>query len=158
MKTHRSASRPQGAKTSLRRRIFLVEDHSVTREGLVLMIDQEPDLVVCGEADSPSLAIKRIFGTVAPDLVVVDVMLRDASGIELLKNLKILMPALPTLALSMHEEGLHAKRALLAGARGFVMKHEPVEVILGAIRRALAGELHPGEQMKARRPARPPTG
>lgn len=113
------------------------------------MIDQEPDLVVCGEADGAPLAIELI-PTIMPDLVIVDVALRSASGIELMRDLKTLMPALPTLALSMHEEILNAERALRAGARGFVMKHEPVGVILGAIRRVLDGEIHLSERMRNR--------
>ena len=149
MKSSRSASRLSTPKQPAARRIFLVDDHPVTRQGLFLMIEQESDLVVCGEADSAPLAIEMI-PEVAPDLAIIDVALNTASGIDLVRDLKARMPTLPTLALSMHEESLNAERALRAGARGFVMKREPVEVILGAIRRVLAGELHLSERMKTR--------
>ena len=154
MKTHRPAIRPPAAKTCAPRKIFLVDDHHLTRQGVALMIDQEPDLVVCGQTDDPALALKLIAEAAAPDLVVIDVMLKNTSGIELLKNLQALKLAPPALVLSMHDEGLHAERALRAGARGFVMKREPVAVILGAIRRVLAGELHLSRAMTAKSAAR----
>ena len=126
-----------------------MDDHPITRQGLALMIEQEPDLAVCGEADSAPLAIELI-PALQPDLVIVDIALGTASGIDLVKDLKTLMPALPALALSMHEEALNAERALQAGTRGFVMKREPVGVILDAIRRVLAGGVHLSERMQAR--------
>ena len=155
MKTHRSATPAPGPNTSARRKIFLVDDHAVTREGIALMIDQEPDLVVCGEAGDAALALEMISGADAPDLVIVDAMLGNASGLALLADLKALSPAPPVLILSMHDEGAHAERALQAGARGFVMKREPVAIILGAIRRVLDGGIHLSEAMKHRHATRP---
>ncbi len=149
MKSSRSVSRLSVPKLPAAHRIFLVDDHPVTRQGLFLMIEQEADLVVCGEADSAPLAIELI-PEIMPDLAIIDVALNTASGIDLVRELKTLVPALPTLALSMHEESLNAERALRAGARGFVMKREPVDVILGAIRRVLAGDIHLSERMRTR--------
>ena len=105
----------------------------MTREGVALLIDQEPDLVVCGDADNGPLAVELI-PKAAPDLAIVDITLRTTSGIELVKDLKTLLPALPVLVMSMHDENLYAERALRAGARGYVMKDEPTEVVLAAIR------------------------
>lgn len=112
-----------------------------------MLIDQEPDLEVCGEADSAPLAIEQMPKAL-PDLAIVDITLRTTSGIELLKDLKVLLPELPVLVMSMHDESLYAERALRAGARGYIMKHEASETVLGAIRRVLSGELHLSDRMK----------
>ena len=121
-------------------RIFLVDDHPVTRQGIAMLIDQEPDFVVCGEADNAPLAIELI-PKVAPDLAIIDLTLKSTGGIELLKDLRVLMPALPMLVMSMHDEELYAERVLRAGARGYVMKQEPNALVVAAIRSVLAGEL-----------------
>ncbi len=112
-----------------------------------MLIGQEPDLVVCGETDSGPLAVE-LLPKVSPDLAIIDITLKTTSGIELLKDLKTLRPDLLVLVMSMHDEDLYAERALRAGARGYVMKQEPNEVILAAIRRVLAGELHLSEHIK----------
>ena len=138
---------PPAAKSSKQRRIFLVDDHPVTRHGLATLINQQSDVVVCGEADSGPLAIEMI-PKAAVDLAIIDITLKTTSGIELLKNLKALLPDLIVLIMSMHDESLYAERSLRAGARGYVMKHEQSEVVLGAIRRVLAGELHVGDGIK----------
>lgn len=134
-------------KLSTARRIFLVDDHPVTRQGIAMLIDQEPDFVVCGEADSAPRAIELI-PKAAPDLAIIDITLKSTGGIELLKDLKALMPTLPMLVMSMHDETLYAERALRAGARGYVMKHEPNELVVAAIRHVLAGELALSPRMK----------
>lgn len=112
-----------------------------------MLINQEPDFVVCGEADNGPLAVDLI-PKAAPDMAIIDITLKTTSGIELLKDLKVLMPDLPVLVMSMHDESLYAERALRAGARGYVMKHEPSETVLTAIRRVLSGELHLSERVK----------
>ncbi len=134
------------AKTA-RRRIFLVDDHPVTREGIRVLIDQVPDLIVCGQADSAPAALQAIQKTV-PDLAVVDITLKTTSGIELIKNLKALLPDLPVLIMSMHDESLYAERALRAGAKGYIMKNEASDRIVLAIRRVLSGELYLSDRMK----------
>ena len=142
MKTTPPSARPRPvAKSPTARKIFLVDDHPVIREGIAMLIDQEPDFVVCGEADNAPLAVEMI-PKAAPDLAIIDITLKTTNGIELLKDLKTLLPNLPVLVMSMHDENLYAERALRAGARGYVMKQEPTDVILAAIRRVLAGELH----------------
>lgn len=129
------------------RRIFLVDDHPVTRQGVRVLIDQEPDLAVCGQADSAPVALQMIQ-KLKPDLAVVDITLKTTSGIELLKNVHAILPDLPVLIMSMHDESLYAERALRAGAKGYVMKHEASDRILVAIRAVLSGELYLSEKMK----------
>jgi DNA-binding NarL/FixJ family response regulator len=131
----------------VRHRIFLVDDHPVTREGVRVLIDQEPDLVVCGQADSAPAAL-QLIQRLKPDLAVVDITLKTTSGIELMKNVKALLPDLPVLIMSMHDESLYAERALRAGAKGYVMKHEASDRILTAIRSVIAGDLYLSEKMK----------
>jgi len=138
-----STATPVAAK----RRIFLVDDHPITRQGVAVLINQEPDLEVCGEADSAPKAFDLLQKANA-DLAVVDISLKTTSGIELTKNLKVLLPDLPILIMSMHDESLYAERALRAGAKGYVMKQEASDSILSAIRRILGGELYLSEKMK----------
>jgi DNA-binding NarL/FixJ family response regulator len=112
-----------------------------------VLIDQEPDLVVCGQADSAPAAL-QLIQRLKPDLAVVDITLKTTSGIELMKNVKALLPDLPVLIMSMHDESLYAERALRAGAKGYVMKHEASDRILTAIRSVIAGDLYLSEKMK----------
>ena len=137
----------QATPTLAKRRIFLVDDHPITRQGVVVLINQEPDLEVCGEADSAPKAFDLLQKSKA-DLAVVDISLKTTSGIELTKNLKVLLPDLPVLIMSMHDESLYAERALRAGAKGYVMKQEASDNILIAIRRILDGELYLSDKMK----------
>lgn len=138
---------PAPVDQPVKHRIFLVDDHPVTREGVRVLIDQEPDLVVCGQADSAPAAL-QLIQRLKPDLAVVDITLKTTSGIELMKNVKALLPDLPVLIMSMHDESLYAERALRAGAKGYVMKHEASDRILVAIRSVIAGDLYLSEKMK----------
>jgi len=146
MKSSTSALQPT-APVATKRRIFLVDDHPITRQGVAVLINQEADLEVCGEADSAPKAFDLLQKAKA-DLAVVDISLKTTSGIELTKNLKVLLPDLPILIMSMHDESLYAERALRAGAKGYVMKQEASDNILIAIRRILSGELYLSEKMK----------
>lgn len=142
-----SATETAGTDAPAKRRLFLVDDHPVTRQGVAVLINQEPDLMVCGEADSTPLALDLIQRS-RPDLAIIDITLKSTSGIELMKNIKTLLPDMPVLIMSMHDESLYAERALRAGAKGYIMKHEASEKILTAIRRVLSGELYLSEKMK----------
>lgn len=142
-----AAAPASNSSEPVRHRIFLVDDHPVTREGVRVLIDQESDLVVCGQADSAPAAL-QLIQRLKPDLAVVDITLKTTSGIELMKNVKALLPDLPVLIMSMHDESLYAERALRAGAKGYVMKHEASDRILTAIRSVLAGDLYLSEKMK----------
>ena len=123
-----------------KKKILLVDDHPLLREGLRHLIDRQPDLVVCGEAgNAPDamVAVKKF----TPDLMLVDISMPGRDGIDLTKQLWAQYPKLPVLVLSMHDESVYAERALRAGARGYMMKNETPENHLAAIRRVLAGDV-----------------
>src|SRR5580658_1157229 len=104
-----------------KKRIFLVDDHPLVREWLTNLINQQPDLVVCGETDSAPKALEAI-ALARPDVAIVDLSLKDSSGFDLIKSLKQAETGAAVLVLSMHDEAHYAERALRAGARGYVMK------------------------------------
>jgi DNA-binding NarL/FixJ family response regulator len=128
-------------------RLFLVDDHPITRLGVSALIGRERNLAISGEADCAPKALELI-GRSPPDLAIIDISLRSMNGIELIKNLKAVTPGLPVLVLSTHDETLYAERALRAGAQGYVMKREASEKILDAIHRVLHGEIYLSEAMK----------
>jgi DNA-binding NarL/FixJ family response regulator len=128
-------------------RVFLVEDHPVTRQGFALLLNRETDMTVCGEAATAAKALSDIE-SLKPDLVIVDIALPGRDGLELIKNIVTFHPRLPTLVLSTLDEMVYAKRALQAGAKGYAMKHEPVEQLLMAVRQVLAGEVYLSEAMR----------
>jgi DNA-binding NarL/FixJ family response regulator len=129
-----------------KRTVFIVDDHPLVREWLTNLINQQPDLVVCGETEGAPEAFAAI-GASQPDVAIVDISLKNSSGIELIKNLKESHPAVAVLVLSMHEESHYAGRALRAGARGYVMKRETTRKVIEAIRRILEGKLYVSEAL-----------
>jgi DNA-binding NarL/FixJ family response regulator len=132
-----------------RRRVYLVEDHPIVRDGLAQLIDDQDDLVTCGAAADADTALQQ-FGPARPDVAVVDLLLGDDDGLELVRTLKERFPQVPTLVLSMHKESLYAERALRAGARGYVAKLAPTESVLVAIRRVLGGAIYVSEATATR--------
>lgn len=118
-----------------------MEDHPIFRKGIAMLLQHEPDLIICGEAETASQAL-ALVGQCAPDIVLADISLKDTNGIELVKSLKATHPHTPVLVLSMHEESLYAERALRAGARGYLMKQAPPDHVVAAIRQVLRGELY----------------
>jgi DNA-binding NarL/FixJ family response regulator len=134
---------------STRHRVLVVDDHPIVRQGLASVIGVEPDLVVCGEADGAATALEA-FAALAPDVVVTDLSLHGTSGLELIKSLKAAKAAVPVLVVSIHDETVHAERALRAGASGYVMKEEATTVIVGAIRRVLEGGVWVSDELSAR--------
>jgi DNA-binding NarL/FixJ family response regulator len=130
-----------------KRRILLVDDHPIVREGLVELILRRKDLEVCGVTGNGHEAFELVR-RLKPDLAVIDIALNGVSGIELLKALKLEVPQLALLVLSMYDEGLYAERALRAGALGYIMKQEASELILKAIDSALKGEVYLSDRMK----------
>ena len=120
--------------------IFLVEDHPIFRRGLVALIDGEPDLHVCGSDSSSPGALEQLRHVHA-DAVILDVAIEGTNGLELLKHLRSEHPHLALLVLSMPDEAVYGLRSLRAGASGYVMKREPDEVLLAALRHVLAGEV-----------------
>lgn len=120
--------------------IFLVDDHPLVCEWLSNLIHQQPDLTVCGEAGDAPRALESIASS-KPDVVIVDISIKNGSGIELIKSIKALHPGVAVLVLSMHEERFYAERALRAGARGYIMKREATQRIISGIREVLKGNL-----------------
>jgi len=140
---------PAKARPGEKRGVLIVDDHPIVRQGLAQLINQEADLHVCGQAEDSHQALQAIR-TLAPDMVVVDISLKDTSGIELIKDIKVQYPSLPVLTLSMHDEGIYAERAMRAGAKGYIMKQEATEKVVTAIRRVLAGDVYVSEGMAAK--------
>ena len=136
------------AKAASRRRIFVVDDHPIVREGLVQQINRCPDLTVCGQAEDARQAF-TLIGKAIPDIVVVDINLPGRSGLELIKDLRTLHPRLPLLVLSMHEESVFAERALRAGARGYVSKQAGGDRFIAAVRRVLDGQVYMSDAVAA---------
>ncbi len=132
-----------------KRTVLIVDDHPIVRQGLAQLINQEKDLEVCGQAEDAHEAMQAIR-QLQPDMVIVDIALKDTSGMELIKDLKVQYPDLPVLTLSMHDEAIYGERALRAGARGYIMKQEATEKVVTAIRRVLAGEVYVSNGMAAK--------
>jgi len=126
--------------------VFLVDDHPIVRQGLTLLINQEADLAVCGEAEEMHSALVAILA-VRPDILIVDISLNGPDGLELLRNIRVKAPRLPVLILSMHDESVYAERALRVGANGYIMKQEATEKVLVALRRILSGEIYVSEKI-----------
>lgn len=135
--------------TDTRKRILVVEDHPLVREGIALLVNREKDLEICGEASDAAEAMQAIR-TGHPDLILMDISIRGSNGIELTKTIRKRYPHLPVLMLSMHDEMLYAERALKAGARGYLMKQEAPEVVLKAIRWVLRGEVYVSSAVSSR--------
>jgi DNA-binding NarL/FixJ family response regulator len=140
-------SQPLSSSESGKRRVFLVEDHPIVRQGLEQMINHEPDLQVCGTAENAERALEQIESA-RPDLLVLDISLQGINGLEVMQMAKQRFPTVKVLILSMHDERLYAMRALGAGAAGYVMKQEATENVLTAIRRVLEGEIYLSQQME----------
>jgi len=120
-------------------KILIVDDHPLMREGLNELFAAEPDLEVCGEADSAAGALKAIE-LLGPEVVVLDLTLGSDDGVALVGTLRQRWPTLPILVLSMHDEAVYGERLLAMGVRGYVMKQEASQVILTALRKVIGGE------------------
>lgn len=123
------------------RRLLIVDDHPIVRQGLRRVIDQEEDLDVCGEAETVREARAAIRER-RPDAVIVDISLRQGDGLELVRDVRAQYPSLPILVLSMHDEAIYAERMLSAGANGYIMKQAASEQFLAAVRRVLDGGIY----------------
>jgi len=140
------ATKPQLAAQPKKYRVLLVDDHPIVRQGLALLIDREPDLCVCGEAEGAHSAFHAIT-TLRPDIVVLDISLSGPDGLDVLKELRLKTSSLPVLILSMHDESIYAERAMRAGANGYIMKQEATEKVLVAIRRILQGDVYLSDRL-----------
>jgi DNA-binding NarL/FixJ family response regulator len=131
-----------------KKKVFVVDDHPIMRQGLSQLINQEADLSFAGESGDGLEALSLIEKT-KPDLVIVDISLKGGmNGIDVTKSLASDFPKIPVLVISMHDESLYAERALRAGARGYLMKQEATENVIVAIRKVLGGEIYTSEAMK----------
>lgn len=122
-------------------RIYIVEDHPLVRQGLSQVVASEADMEICGEAEDSPAAIRGV-GEANPDAIIVDISLKGANGLELIKNLKAIHEDIPILVFSMHDETIYAQRALRAGAKAYVMKKESPSKVVDAIRKIIQGEIY----------------
>lgn len=128
-------------------KVLIVDDHPIFCLGMSELINKETDLAVCGSADSAPGAMKAIE-ELKPDLVIVDISLKNSDGIDLVKEISIRFSRLPVLVLSMYDETLYAERALIAGARGYIMKQEATTLVVHALRKVLKGEIYASADVK----------
>ncbi len=140
-----ATSQPRPA-SEIRRRVLIVDDHPIVRAGLRRMIDPEPDLLVCGEAQGESEA-REAIRRLAPDIVIVDISLAQGDGLDLVRDVHLQHPHLPMLVLSMHEELIYAERTLAAGAHGYIMKQAASDQLLVALRLVLSGGTYLSEAL-----------
>jgi DNA-binding NarL/FixJ family response regulator len=141
------AEKKKNPKTT--KRILIVDDHPMMRQGLAQLINSEPDLTVYREADTAGQALDEV--TIRkPDLVLLDISLPDKNGLELIKDIRTLHPDILILVVSMHDETLYAERVLRAGACGYIMKQEGGKKLMTAIRQVLSGQVYVSEKMSAK--------
>jgi len=145
----RSGAKRDGRQAGQAARVLVVDDHPVVRQGLRLLIDHEPDLEVCAEAETAADALQAVAAH-GPDVAIVDLSLKGASGLGLIKDLRVRHADLPVLVLSMSDEGVYAERALRAGARGYLMKEAATDEVLTALRRVLDGGVYLSDAMASR--------
>jgi DNA-binding NarL/FixJ family response regulator len=134
--------------SSNKTRVLIVDDHPMTRSGLAYLINYQPDMATCFEAQNAAEALEGVLRT-KPDLVLTDFTLPGKNGLELIKDIRAVRPDLPILVISMHEESLYAERVLRAGARGYITKEEGGEKLMRAIRHVLSGTIYVSDKMSA---------
>jgi DNA-binding NarL/FixJ family response regulator len=131
-----------------KKRILVVDDHPMMRQGLAQLISAEPDLAICGEAENAEYALTSL-SALKPDLVLVDISLPGKNGLELIKDFQAIQPGQAVLVISMHDESLYAERVLRAGGRGYIMKQEGGKKLMQAIRQVLDGKIYVSEKISA---------
>ncbi len=141
------------AHPPVKRRVLIVDDHPIVRQGLKRMIESEPDLEVCGEAATESQA-RRAIRELDPDIVIVDLALQEGDGLELVRDVHAHHPDVPMLVLSMHDETIYAERLLSEGASGYIMKQAAADQLLNALRTVLRGETYLSEALRHQLEAR----
>ncbi len=131
------------------RKVYVVDDHPIVREGIVRLVNREPDLEISGEGSTCGEALDALAREL-PDVVIADLSLEGRGGMELIKQIRSLYPDLPVLVLSMHDELVYGERALHAGANGYVMKRDATKTIISAIRTVLEGDIYLSEEVKTK--------
>jgi DNA-binding NarL/FixJ family response regulator len=129
-----------------KKKVLIVDDHPMMRQGLAQLINSEKDLAVCCEANTARQAFEAVSKS-RPDIALVDISLPDQSGLEFIKDVHATYPELPVLVVSMHDESLYAERVLRAGGRGYIMKQEGGQKFMEAIRRVLSGQIYVSEKI-----------
>ncbi len=139
-------TKPSQERARNMKKILIVDDHPLVRRGLAVVVNDEEDLHVCGEAaDAPDA--RKLARVLRPDMAIVDISLANSSGLDLMKDLQSESPELLILALSMHDESVYAERALRAGAKGYITKEEATEEVVTAIRQILSGRVYISDQV-----------
>jgi DNA-binding NarL/FixJ family response regulator len=133
----------------MKKRIVIIDDHPIVRQGFTQLINQEDDLIVVGEAEDAAGAFDLIE-RIKPDLALIDLSLKNSNGIELIKDISRIYPDFLMLVISLHEESVYAERSLRAGAKGFIMKAEATENVMTAIRAVLQGDIYLSDSMRNR--------
>lgn len=128
-------------------RVLIVDDHPIVRHGLMQLINVQPDLVVCGQAENDREA-RAVLRELNPDVMIVDVSLSQGDGIDLVRDVRAQRPDLPMLVFSIHDENIYAERLLAAGASGYIMKDAPHPQLLAALRRVLSGAQYLSDAME----------
>jgi DNA-binding NarL/FixJ family response regulator len=134
-----STSEPEKAASG-NIRVLLVDDHPIVRQGVQMLVEAEDDMIVCGTAETQGDALQQIQAT-QPTIAIVDLSLKDGSGLELIKDIKARFPDVAILVLSMRDDAFYAERALRAGAMGYITKEEGTERIADGIRSQLLGRM-----------------
>ena len=142
-------AKKSGGNAERRHSVLLMDDHPMMRYGIGRLIEQEPDLVVCGEAQNAQQALAAIK-TRKPEVVLADLSVPGGEGLEFIKDMRVLHPGVAVLVVSVHDEELYAQRALRAGARGYIMKNQGGEKLVEAIRQVLRGKTYLSESMSER--------
>jgi DNA-binding NarL/FixJ family response regulator len=140
---------PEETTQTGKKKILVIDDHPLLRQGLAMLINQQQDIQVCAEAEDGPAALSLIAQK-RPDILILDLSLKGPDGLDLLKSIRNLHPDLPVLILSMHDEAIYAERALRARANGYIMKQEATEKVLVAVRRILGGDVYLSDAMSSR--------
>jgi DNA-binding NarL/FixJ family response regulator len=133
----------------MKRRILIVDDHPIVRQGMRLMINAEPDLEVCGEAETEAEAREKIR-KLSPDAAIVDLSLEVGDGFNVVRDIRAHTPSTRVLVLSMHDESIYAERLISEGAAGYIMKQAATDQLITALRTVLKGENYMSESMRER--------
>ena len=137
------------AVPSIKKKVYLVDDHPIMRQGLAQLINHEPDLIVVGEANDAHDALTGIL-EFSPDLVIIDISLPGKNGLELIKDIRAHQRNVALLIHSMHDESLYVERVLRAGAQGYIMKQEGARKLIEAVRKVLTGEIYVSSSMSGK--------
>ena len=132
-----------------RKQVLIVDDHPLIRQGIAALLEDSDDLAVCGEAESAAGAL-QVMRKITPDVAIVDLTLKESSGLELIKDIRIRHPEVLVLVLSMRDEGFYAERVLRAGARGYVTKEEGPDKVMEGVRKVLQGQIYLSEKMASK--------